>query len=333
MGIKARRVLLKSSITSIDYIAAQENIIDTLFISHSDCQKHDMGAGHPESPDRLSAINQMIKSSDWHGKLIFRDAQALNVGWLTKVHPKSHVEALMELSPDQGIVSIDADTHLNPHSIRASLLAAGAAFLATDEVIAKRANNAFCSVRPPGHHAESAISMGFCLFNSVALAAERALASGLRRVAIIDFDVHHGNGTVEIFQDRPEVLVCSSFQYPFYPGRFDTIDKPNICLTPINAGSDGSVFRSQVEPQWRKAILAHQPEMIFISAGFDAHRDDPLGGLNLADDDFLWVTQLIRELADQTAQGRIVSLLEGGYDLNALARCAKLHLQGLTEND
>lgn len=290
-----------------------------------------MGTGHPECPDRLRVINQLIEKSDWHQQLHFCDAPRLNVDWLTKVHPKSHIEALMELSPSDGIVSLDADTHINPYSIQASLRAAGAAFFATDEVIAKRAKNAFCSVRPPGHHAESSLAMGFCLFNSVALAAERALASGMQRVAIIDFDVHHGNGTVEIFQDRPEVLVCSSFQYPFYPGRFDTLSKPNICLTPINAGSDGSVFRSLVERQWRKAIMDHQPEMIFVSAGFDAHRDDPLGGLNLIDDDFLWVTQFIQELAEQTAQGKIVSLLEGGYDLNALARCVKLHLKGLTE--
>ncbi len=290
-----------------------------------------MGAGHPECPDRLRAINQMIEKSHWNEQLLFCDAPKLNIDWLNKVHPKSYVEALMELSPSEGIVSVDADTHLNPYSIQASLLAAGAAFYATDEVIAKRAKNAFCAVRPPGHHAESALSMGFCLFNSVALAAERALSSGMQRVAIIDFDVHHGNGTVEIFQDRPEVLVCSSFQYPFYPGRFDRVNKPNICLTPINAGSDGSVFRGLVESQWRKAILAHQPEMIFVSAGFDAHRDDPLGGLNLEDDDFLWVTQFIRDLAAECAEGKIVSLLEGGYDLNALARCVKLHLQGLTE--
>jgi len=208
-------------------------------------------------------------------------------------------------------------------------LAAGAGLFATDEVIHKRAKNAFCAVRPPGHHAESTLAMGFCIFNSVALAAQRALSQGLERVAILDFDVHHGNGTVEIFKDRPEVLVCSSFQYPFYPARFDRVDRANICLSPLAAGTDGGTFRKIVERDWQSAIDRHQPEMIFISAGFDAHEDDPLGGLNLRDDDFFWLTQFIGELANKYAGGRVVSLLEGGYQLEALARSVKLHLQGL----
>ncbi|PCJ46307.1 MAG: deacetylase [Moraxellaceae bacterium] len=303
----------------------------TLFLSHPTCQLHDMGDTHPESPDRLFAINQLVQKTDWDEKLIFVDAPKIDVDWLSRVHPKHHVEALMELSPREGLVSIDGDTGLNPYSIMAARHAVGAAIHATDEVIAGDVKNAFCAVRPPGHHAESAIAMGFCLFNSVALAAERALAAGMSRVAIVDFDVHHGNGTVEIFQDRPEVLVCSSFQYPFYPGRYDTVNRPNICLTPLSAGSDGAVFRAALEQQWTKAILEHQPEMIFISAGFDAHRDDPLGGLNLSDDDFFWVTQFIQDLAKQTAGGRIVSLLEGGYDLNALARSVVQHLNGLID--
>ncbi len=273
----------------------------------------------------------MVCQSDWQGGLKFTQAGRINVDFLAKVHPRQHLEALLELSPREGIVAVDGDTLLNPHSIDASLLAAGAAVQAVDAVMAAEANNAFCAVRPPGHHAESAIAMGFCLFNSVALAAERALSQGMERVAIIDFDVHHGNGTVQIFADRPEVLVCSSFQYPFYPGRFDRVQKPNICLTPLAAGCNSDDFRRQVEPQWRKAIATHRPQLILISAGFDAHRDDPLGGLNLQDQDFLWVTQFIQALAADSAQGCIVSLLEGGYNLDALARSVKLHLQGLCQ--
>jgi len=288
-----------------------------------------MGDGHPESPDRLRAIEQVVRTHDWGSKLHFVEAPKLEVALLTSVHPKYHVDALLEMSPKEGVAFIDGDTSLNCHSINAALHAAGAGIYATDEVIAKRADNAFCSVRPPGHHAESTIAMGFCIFNNVALAVQRALASGMKRVAILDFDVHHGNGTVEIFQNRPEVLVCSSFQYPFYPGRFDQVVRPNICLTPLCANSDGSDFRAAIEPQWRAALHNHQAEMIFISAGFDAHRDDPLGGLNFDDEDYLWVTQFIQDEAQKTAEGRIVSFLEGGYNQDALARCVKLHLDGL----
>ncbi len=303
----------------------------TLFLSHKTCQRHDMGQGHPESPLRLQAIDQLVRATDWQGKLTFVDAPKIDLNCLSNIHPKHHIQALMELVPQHGFADIDGDTRLNPYSLDAALYAVGAALHATDEVIAGRAKNAFCAVRPPGHHAESAIAMGFCLFNSVALAAERALASGMSRVAILDFDVHHGNGTVEIFQDRPEVLVCSSFQYPFYPGRFDDVIRPNICLTPLSAGSDGEDFRKAVEPDWTQALRQHQPEMIFISAGFDAHRDDPLGGLNLHDGDFLYISQLITDLATGGAGGRVVSLLEGGYQLQALSRSVVQHLKALTE--
>ena len=303
----------------------------TLYLHSPSCELHDMGSSHPECPARLQSINQMMAATDWGKQLQLKHASPLNVEGLYKVHPKHHVTALMELSPKEGLVAVDGDTRLNPHSINAALIAAGAAIAATDAVISQQAKNAFCAVRPPGHHAESTISMGFCLFNSVALAAERALATGLQRVAILDFDVHHGNGTVEIFRDRPEVLVCSSFQYPFYPGRYDQVDKPNICLTPLKAGTASNHYRTAIEQQWRQALMAHQPEMIFISAGFDAHREDPLGGLALEDEDYLWLTQFITDIAEQTAQGRIVSLLEGGYNIDALARSVKQHLLGLTQ--
>ena len=290
-----------------------------------------MGAFHPESPERLRAINKMVSNIDWGGMLSLVDAPLLDVGDLESVHPSHHVDAILERSPQEGLAYLDADTAINPHSIDAALHAAGAGILATDMVLAGKAKNAFCAVRPPGHHAESTIAMGFCVFNSVALAVEHALASGLSRVAVLDFDVHHGNGTVEIFQNKPEVLVCSSFQYPFYPGRFDDVDLPNICLTPLREGTGSDVFRLAIERDWLPAIRTHQPEMFFISAGFDAHADDPIGGLNLVDNDYLWITQLLTEWADKYAQGRIVSMLEGGYNLDVLARSVKQHLRGLTE--
>jgi len=304
---------------------------NSLLVRHSDCTLHEMGSAHPESPARISAILSRIQSSDYYSKLRLAEAPLINLEGLLTVHSKYHLEALMELSPDEGLVSIEADTLINPHSLNAARRAAGAAIYATEQVLAAKAKNAFCAIRPPGHHAESALSMGFCLFNNVALAAEKALVSGVSRVAIIDFDVHHGNGTVEIFKDRPEVLVCSSFQFPFYPGRFDKLEAKNICLTPLPEASDGDVFRSCVESDWRNAIRQHQPEMIFVSAGFDAHQHDPLGGLQLIDDDFLWATQLIKELADFSAEGRIVSLLEGGYNLDSLARCVDLHVGALVD--
>ena len=290
-----------------------------------------MGVSHPESPARLRSINKMISGIDWGSKLSLVDAPLLDVGDLEAVHPSHHVDAILERSPQRGLAYLDADTAINPYSIDAALHAAGAGILATDMVLAGKAQNAFCAVRPPGHHAESTIAMGFCVFNSVALAVERALASGLSRVAVMDFDVHHGNGTVEIFQRRPEVLVCSSFQYPFYPGRFDDVDLPNICLTPLRASTGSDVFRQAIERDWLPAIRDHQPEMFFISAGFDAHQDDPLAGLNLVDGDYLWITQLLAAQAGKYAGGRIVSMLEGGYNLDALARSVKLHLRGLTE--
>lgn len=304
--------------------------MSTGFYSHPSCVLHDMGAGHPESPSRLRIIDKLIHRIDWQEKLRFIEAPALDPVNLYKTHPRHHVDAILEMSPGEGRVALDGDTMLCPHSLTAALHAAGAGLQATDDVISGKTGNAFCSVRPPGHHAESIISMGFCIFNNIALAAERALSQGLQRVAILDFDVHHGNGTVEIFQDRPEVLVCSSFQYPFYPGRYDNIDRPNICLTPLAAGTDSSRFRASIEKHWQKAVSDHQPEMIFISAGFDAHRDDPLGGLLLTDEDYFWITQFICDLADKYAAGKIVSMLEGGYDLNALARSVQCHLQGLT---
>ncbi len=303
----------------------------TLYLNHSDCELHDMGAGHPESPQRLRAIQQRVNTTEWNGAVQSELAPLLDISDIKSVHPSQHLQFVLEKSPDEGIVALDADTRINPHSVNAALRAAGAAVYATDQILAQQVRNAFCAVRPPGHHAESCVAMGFCLFNSVAIAAERALNFGLERVAVLDFDVHHGNGTVEIFQDRPEVLVCSSFQWPFYPGRFDQVDRRNIVLTPLCAGSTASDFRLAIERDWLPAIRNFQPEMIFISAGFDAHKDDPLAALNLRDEDYYWITTLIKDLANRYSEDRIMSILEGGYELNALARSVIQHMHALAD--
>ena len=218
---------------------------------------------------------------------------------------------------------------MNRHSLRAARLAAGAVIDAVGEVMSGAAANAFCAVRPPGHHAETTQAMGFCIFNNIALAAEKALALGAERVAVFDFDVHHGNGTVEIFRDRPEVMVCSSFQHPFYPGRFDDVRADHIVLSPLSAGTDGAGFRRAVESLWREASQRHRPDVVLVSAGFDAHREDPLGGLLLDDEDYRWLAELLLDLAQRHAGGRLVAALEGGYDLGALARSSLAFVRAL----
>ena len=300
-----------------------------LFISHGDCEKHVMLEHHPESPARLASIHRAVSEKNWGERLVMCEARESDADCFDGIHPRDYLDRLAELDPGEGIVRVDADTSLNRHSLRAARLAAGAAVQAVDAVMAGESDRAFCAVRPPGHHAETAIPMGFCIFNNVALAAERALSLGASRVAIFDFDVHHGNGTVEIFQDRPEVMVCSSFQYPFYPGRFDDVRADHIVLTPLSAGSSGSEFRQAVERDWLPAVDRHRPDLILVSAGFDAHRDDPLGGLALEDEDFRWVSALLVDMANRHCDGRLVSTLEGGYDLGALARSVVLHLDEL----
>lgn len=298
----------------------------TLFLSHDDCEKHVMLPQHPESPERLRAIGQALSQPHWDDILDRVHAVELDPTCFEGVHPKHYLDMLNSLSPGEGIAKIDADTSLNRYSLRAARLAAGAGIQAVDAIMSGNYQNAFCAVRPPGHHAEAAIGMGFCVFNSVALAAQRALSLGAERVAILDFDVHHGNGTVQIFQDRPDVLVCSSFQYPFYPGRYDDVQRPNICLTPLPEGSDGSDFRLAIERDWVPALQKHDPDIILVSAGFDAHREDPLGGLCLEDEDYRWLGLFVQEQARIHCAGNTVALLEGGYNIAALARSVQQYL-------
>ena len=285
---------------------------------------------HPESPARLRVIAEAVAATHFQKPPLQVIAREIAADKFAGIHPQNYLQMLAELKPGEGIARIDADTSLNRHSLRAARLAAGAALQAVEAVMSGSAKNAFCAVRPPGHHAESAMGMGFCIFNNVALAAEHALAAGAERVAILDFDVHHGNGTAEIFLHRPEVLVCSSFQFPFYPGRFDQVEADNIILTPLAANTAGPEFRLAIERDWLPALQHHQPDLILVSAGFDGHRDDPLGGLELRDEDYAWISDLLLDAANRYCNDRLVSTLEGGYNLDALARCATIHLKALT---
>src|SRR5690242_5267783 len=300
------------------------------FISHPDCLLHEMTPGHPERPERLAAIDDRLISSRLDAVIQRHDAPLATREQLLRVHDAAYVDAIERLAPSQGIVELDPDTAMNPHSLRAALRAAGAGILGTDLVMAGKVEAAFCAVRPPGHHAERARAMGFCFFNNVAVAAAHALeVHGLSRVAIADFDVHHGNGTEDIFRDDERALMVSIFEHPFYPGSGIEGRSERMVNVPLPAGAGSREFRDAVTGEWLPALERFQPEMIFVSAGFDAHRDDGMAFLRLVEADYAWVTQKIHSLAAQTAGGRIVSFLEGGYDLDVLGRCAAAHLEAL----
>lgn len=302
----------------------------TAFITHPDCRKHDMGSHHPECPERLAAIDDQLIASGIGQYLQHHEAPAAKLEELARVHPMDYITDIRSASPAGGIVHLDPDTAMNQYTWNAALHAAGAAVLATDLVMDGRAENAFCSVRPPGHHATRQRAMGFCLFNNVAVAAKHALVQhGLRRVAIVDFDVHHGNGTEDIFSDDRRVLMVSTFQHPFYPYSGTEQPAENMVNVPLPAGAGSKNFREAVTTQWLPALEAFQPQMIFFSAGFDAHIEDDMAMLRLVDADYAWVTEQIKAVADRHAGGRIVSVLEGGYSLSALARSVVAHVRVL----
>ena len=302
------------------------------FLTHSECLLHDMGAHHPEQPARLQAVEDQLIASGLISFLRHMDAPVVPQECLLRVHTRRHLELIEASVPRSGLMHLDADTAMNPHSLSAALRAAGAAVLATDLVIEGAVRGAYCNVRPPGHHAERERAMGFCVFNNVAVAAAHALeAHGLERVAIVDFDVHHGNGTEEIFRDDPRVLMVSTFQHPFYPYSGIEGRSERMVNIPLAAYSGGAEFRAAVDDYWLPAIAAFQPQMYFISAGFDAHREDDMAMLSFTEADYAWVTQVIVEQAREHASNRIVSVLEGGYALHALGRSVAAHLKTLAE--
>ena len=304
--------------------------MQTAFITHPSCLKHDMGYDHPESPARLQAIEDQLIASGIYPFLQHHTAPQATLEQLSRVHSTDYIRAIEASAPRHGMINLDPDTAMNPFTLEAALHAAGAAVLATDLVMAGKVENAFCNIRPPGHHATHNAAMGFCFFNNVAVGVAHAMAEyGLKRIAIADFDVHHGNGTEDIFKDDPRVMLCSTFQHPFYPYCGADSSSDHIINVPLAAHTDSQGFRTAVARSWLPELEAFKPEMIFISAGFDAHREDEMASLGLVEADYTWVTEQIKNVADQYAQKRIVSTLEGGYALHALGRSATAHIRVL----
>jgi acetoin utilization deacetylase AcuC-like enzyme len=310
--------------------------MSTAFYSHTDCRQHDMGLGHPECPQRLDAISDHLIAVGLDIALDHKDAPMATLEQLGRAHTSGYVlqlKDLLEQVRDAGEPrALDPDTIACPGTWHAALRAAGAAVAATDDVIEGRAHNAFCSVRPPGHHATRDETMGFCFFNNVAVAARHALdVHGLERVAIIDFDVHHGNGTEDIIAGDDRVLMCSFFQHPLYPYSGAVPKGTNMVNVPVAPYTRGPELRDTIEGMWLPRLHEFRPQMIFISAGFDAHREDELGQLGMVEADYAWITRQLMTLADRYAQGRIVSCLEGGYSLSALARSVAAHVRVLAD--
>jgi acetoin utilization deacetylase AcuC-like enzyme len=303
----------------------------TLLFTHPACLEHDPGEHHPESPARLRAVLAALKAPEF-GALARREAPVAEIADIARVHPRDFVEAMLAAVPETGYAGVDADTILSPGSGKAALRAAGAVVAAVDAVVAGEASNAFCAVRPPGHHAEPDRSMGFCLFNNVAIGAARARAvHGLARVAVVDFDVHHGNGTQAAFERDPSLFYASTHQSPLYPGTGARSERGvgNIVNVPLPPMAGSTEFRRAVEASILPALDSFAPDLVMASAGFDAHRRDPLAQLMLVEDDYAWVTERLLECAERHAGGRLVSTLEGGYDLAALGASAAAHVRCL----
>ena len=304
------------------------------FISHPDCARHEMGPHHPECPERLGAIQDMLLLRGLLDYMNTYDAPLATKAQLGRAHASNYVNELIEAAPKEGYHKVDPDTDMNPFTIPAALRAAGAAVQATDLVLSGQVPTAFCNVRPPGHHAERSAAMGFCFFNNVAVGIRHALdVHGLQRVALIDFDVHHGNGSEDIFRGDDRVLMCSIFEKGLYPNTGDTATGPNMCNVGLPARSGSEAFRDAVSTRWIPALDAFAPQLIYISAGFDAHREDDMGNLGLLDADYAWVTRQLMAVANRHCQGRVISCLEGGYVLNPLARSVAEHVKVLIGAD
>ena len=304
------------------------------YITHADCARHEMGAHHPECPERLGAINDMLLVKGLLDYMHPYDAPLATSEQLAHAHSSLYVSELMAASPVEGYHKVDPDTDMNPFTVTAALRAAGAAVLATDLVLTGEAPSAFCCVRPPGHHAQRDKAMGFCFFNNVAVGIRHALTKhGLQRVALIDFDVHHGNGSEDIFRGDERVLMCSIFEQGIYPFTGEDAKGTNMVNVGLPSRSGGDKFREAVSDHWLPALDAFKPELIYISAGFDGHREDDMGNLGLNEADYEWVTRQIMKVAGQHCQGRVISCLEGGYVLNPLARSVAAHVKVLIGAD
>lgn len=304
------------------------------YITHPDCTRHEMGPHHPECPERLGAINDMLLTKGLLDYMAPYDAEPATVDQLERAHAALYVQELFAASPAEGYHHVDPDTSMNPHTLQAALRAAGAVVQATDLVLGGKAPSAFCNVRPPGHHAERDSAQGFCFFNNVAVGIRHALdVHGLQRVALIDFDVHHANGSQDILMGDERVLMCSIYEKGLFPDSGDAHDGPNMVNVGLPARVGSDAFREAVVEQWLPALDAFAPQLIYVSAGFDAHREDDMGNLALVEADYAWVTQQIMRLADRHCRGRVISCLEGGYALSALARSTAAHVRSLIGAD
>lgn len=301
-------------------------------ISHPDCLNHDPGPLHPETAERLGAINNQLIMSGLDFVVQHYDAPLVTRVQLERVHDADYLTRVFAMAPAEGYVEIDGDTVMSPGTLKAAQRAAGAGVMGVDLVIAGKAGPVFCAIRPPGHHAERDKAMGFCLFNNIAVAAAHALDThGLSRVAIVDFDVHQGNGTEHIFKSEPRVLFCSSFQHPFYPFTGHGLDTPTLVDVPLKGGTSGPEFRKVVTEHWFPALNRFKPEFLFISAGFDAHWQEGMAGLELKETDYGWLSTELLKIARTHCDGRIVSMLEGGYELGPLARSVVAHLNAFLD--
>jgi acetoin utilization deacetylase AcuC-like enzyme len=306
--------------------------VTTMLITHMDCLWHDTGPSHPERPDRLRAVRHALGEDDFPD-LTRVEAPLASNAQIALAHPADHVDAMFDAIPSEGRHQLDGDTVVSPGSAEAARRGAGAVIAAVDAVFTGGADNAFCAVRPPGHHAEPRQPMGFCLFNNVVVGAQHARAAhGVTRIAVIDFDVHHGNGTEAFFRSDPDLFYGSTHQWPLYPGTGERSERGvagNICNAPLPPNAGSREFRFAMTETVLPALAAFMPELLIISAGFDAHENDPLAHLNFTDDDYGWITTELMKIADECCQGRVVSVLEGGYDLDALQSASVAHVRGL----
>lgn len=307
-------------------------MVKTAFISHPDTLLHIMDGSHPESPARITAIKNAVLASFLKQKLSFYDAPEASKTQLKRVHTDAYIERIFKIAPLAGLVRLDADTSMGPMSLSAALHASGAVVLATDLVLNGKVDNAFCCVRPPGHHAGKANSAGFCIFNHVAVGVAHALTyKNIKRVAIFDIDVHHGDGTEDIFKDNPNVMLCSTFQHPFYPHSGANSRSQNMINVPMPAKSNGEDFKKVFNTIFKPAVDAFKPDIVFISAGFDAHVNDPLADCALTTQDYSWISQFIKNIVKNHCQNRLISSLEGGYHLPSLSESALAHVEILNQ--